>query len=122
MTKRILVVDDDAMYIELVASLLAPNDVTIFPAPDGSAALKILESQSVDLIISDYNMPVMGGMELHRRVSGSNRFSKIPFVFITGALETQMLAYTDRFTDLTIILKSELAQKLSAHVDKLLAS
>ena len=118
MTKRILVVDDDSMYIELIANLLAPRNVTIIPASDGAAALKALESQPVDLIISDFNMPIMDGKALHQTVSDHSRFNNIPFVFITGALEPMMRSYAGRFSGLTIILKTELVNKLGAFVDK----
>ena len=120
MTKRILVVDDDSMYIELIANLLAPRNVTIIPASDGAVALKALESQPVDLIISDFNMPIMDGMMLHQRVSDDKRFNNTPFVFITGALEPKLVAYTGRFAGLTIILKSEIVNKLGTFVKEVL--
>jgi hypothetical protein len=43
-------------------------------------------------------------------------------VFITGALEPEVLAYTSRFAQLTVILKSELVNKLGTFVDKVLWS
>jgi CheY-like chemotaxis protein len=118
MTKKILVVDDDPMYIELIRNLLAPRTMTIISALHGADALDALESQTVDLIISDFKMPVMDGIMLHEKVSGDNRFNKIPFVFMTGTVEPALRSYTGQHPDLTIILKTELVDKLIGFVDK----
>jgi CheY-like chemotaxis protein len=118
MTKKILVVDDDPMYIDLISNLVSPRNATMISAPHGAAAFKALESQTVDLIMSDFNMPVMDGIMFHKKVSGDSRFNKIPFVFITGTVEPALLSYTGQHPDLTIIRKTELVDKLIGFVDK----
>ena len=56
---------------------------TVVPAGNGREALGVLESREADLILSDWMMPLMDGVELCREVKGSERWSHIPFVLMT---------------------------------------
>ncbi|CCY35802.1 sensor histidine kinase/response regulator [Tannerella sp. CAG:118] len=56
---------------------------TVVPAGNGREALSVLESREADLILSDWMMPLMDGVELCREVKGSERWSHIPFVLMT---------------------------------------
>jgi len=66
---RILVVDDESAIRTLVSDALEIFGWETITAPDGMTALTILESQSVDMILSDINMHGMSGFELLQKVS-----------------------------------------------------
>ena len=53
-------------------------------ASDGAEALKMLKTHPVDLIISDINMPNMGGYQLYNQVRANPQWAKIPFLLLTG--------------------------------------
>ncbi|MGV1100623.1 response regulator [Thiovibrio sp. JS02] len=88
MTKRnldILIVDDTAVVRNIMKmQLQRMGFARIHEAEDGSVALTVLQSKKIDLIISDWNMPVMSGVELLREVRGSDFLKDIPFIMVTA--------------------------------------
>ncbi|MDJ0720709.1 MAG: response regulator [Desulfobacterales bacterium] len=62
--ETILIIDDDPDILDLLDSILAADDYGICRAANGEEALACFGSQSVDLVITDLNMPGMGGLEV----------------------------------------------------------
>ena len=65
--RTVLVVDDDSQILGLVEKMLRPQGITVLSANRPSAALKICEEQTVDVLISDVMMPEMDGGRLAER-------------------------------------------------------
>ena len=82
MTHNILVVDDEPKLCDLLASALGQNGVTVFTAGNGLHALKVLENEDIDLLISDWRMPGMGGAQLLAEVK--SRFPQLPVIVMTA--------------------------------------
>jgi len=82
---RILVVDDEAGIRDMVADALRLSDYEVLEAPDGLAALAMLRSTTVDLLVSDINMPGMDGYEMlnHLRATGDTT----PAILLTARQE-----------------------------------
>jgi len=80
----ILVVDDNPLIANVIKSLLAAEDCTVFLSSDGKEATDLLTSKHVDVIICDVMMPVMDGFQLHHWVREKPDLSHIPFVFLTA--------------------------------------
>jgi two-component system, chemotaxis family, chemotaxis protein CheY len=82
---KILIIDDFSTVRKLIKGHLKQfGYVNTFEAEDGVAALKVLKSQTIDFIISDWNMPNMSGLELLKAVRADADFCKIPFLMITA--------------------------------------
>jgi len=82
---RFLVVDDfDAMRTTIKNNLIAMGFEQISLASNGSEAIKILEAKPIDCIISDWNMPVLNGMELLQHVRSSDNFKNLHFMLATA--------------------------------------
>ncbi|MEW6412639.1 MAG: response regulator [Candidatus Zixiibacteriota bacterium] len=64
----VLIVDDEEMMRNLLEKILAREGYNILTAEDGVAALEILNSNQIDLVISDMKMPRMNGFELLKHV------------------------------------------------------
>jgi two-component system chemotaxis response regulator CheY len=82
----VLIVDDSAAIRKILQRVLrqtAMNIGTIHEAGDGQQALEVLKSQSVDLVLTDINMPNMNGIEFLAAVKGSPQWHNIPVVMIT---------------------------------------
>jgi CheY-like chemotaxis protein len=66
--RTVLIVDDDPNILRLVEKMLKPRGVLVLVAPRPSEALRICETQKVDVLISDFAMPEMDGAKLADRV------------------------------------------------------
>jgi two-component system chemotaxis response regulator CheY len=82
---RVLVVDDMATSRGLITQALdALGIADVATASDGRAALSSLAARPAHLVISDYNMPEMDGLQLLRAIRGSPATQKAGFLLITG--------------------------------------
>ncbi|RON09448.1 sigma-54-dependent Fis family transcriptional regulator [Pseudomonas brassicacearum] len=82
MTHNILVVDDEPKLCDLLASALSQNDIQVFTASNGLHALKVLEQEDIDLVISDWRMPGMDGPQLLAEIKV--RFPQLPVIVMTA--------------------------------------
>ncbi|MGA2223780.1 MAG: response regulator [Syntrophobacteraceae bacterium] len=86
----VLIVDDFLTMRRIVRKILRDLDFqNILEAEDGSAALDILKSTKVDLIVSDWNMPRMTGLELLKEVRGNDSFKDTPFLMVTAEAQKE---------------------------------
>src|ERR1043165_8557745 len=67
---RVLIVDDDAIALELLWDTLADSGHEVYGAPDGQQALTILNRTEIEVVISDWQMPVLDGIGLCRAIRG----------------------------------------------------
>ena len=80
-----LVVDDFATMRRIVKGVLKQIGYTkIVEATDGSVALDALKKEKIGLIVSDWNMPNMTGLELLRAVRDDENFKDLPFIMVTA--------------------------------------
>jgi CheY-like chemotaxis protein len=78
----VLIVDDDHVSLTLLSKLIEKLDYNVIQMADGLQALEALKSESVDLIIADYDMPRLNGLELLKTVK--SEFPSLPFVLVTA--------------------------------------
>ncbi|OZI23764.1 response regulator [Bordetella genomosp. 9] len=81
----ILVADDEILLAEMLADLLEDAGHDVLTAPHGKAALDIMRTRRPDLIITDFMMPLMTGLELAEAVRADALTKDIPIVLVTGA-------------------------------------
>lgn len=79
----LLLVDDNADILKYMSEALAPT-YRVLTAPDGAKALKILETEEVDMVITDVMMPVMDGVRLCKAIKRNLRTSHIPVVMLSA--------------------------------------
>ncbi len=80
--KRILVVDDDKPIRILLAAALTPHGYEVDIAGNGVKAISCIENGPYDLIITDYMMPEMDGIELTRWTK--EKYPSIPILILTA--------------------------------------
>ena len=82
---KVLVVDDFATMRRIVKGVLKQLGFSsIEEAEDGSGALETLKKEKVGLIVSDWNMPKMTGLDLLKAVRGDDELKGIPFIMVTA--------------------------------------
>jgi len=82
MLKRILFVDDESQILKAITRLFMDTEHEVITAESGYEALKILENESVDVIVSDMKMPKMTGYELLSQVK--KRFPNVVRIILSG--------------------------------------
>jgi two-component system, chemotaxis family, chemotaxis protein CheY len=88
---KILVVDDSAMMRELVfAAVSRMGNVDLVEAADGMEALEVVTNGwRPELVITDINMPVMGGLALVERLRANAELAQVPIIVITTERATE---------------------------------
>jgi two-component system chemotaxis response regulator CheY len=82
---KVLVVDDFATMRRIVKGVLKQLGFSnIVEAEDGSAALDALKKEKVGLIVSDWNMPKMTGLDLLKAVRSDEGLKETPFIMVTA--------------------------------------
>ncbi|MEA3560250.1 MAG: response regulator [Candidatus Omnitrophota bacterium] len=85
MTKqKILIVDDELDILDLLKIILSGENYTIIEAANGEEALEKVYSFSPDLIILDYKMPKLDGMEVCQRLKKDILLQHLPIIMLTG--------------------------------------
>ncbi|HYG60181.1 MAG TPA: response regulator [Symbiobacteriaceae bacterium] len=82
--KRILVAEDDLDIARLVQFQLQFNGFQVTHAPDGSEALKAARKDPPDLILVDWMMPVMDGLQTVKALKGDPELKHIPVILMTA--------------------------------------
>lgn len=91
--QKVLVVDDDPFFRELITDLLEPVGYDVWTAHDGLAGLDAMYNGPFDLILTDYRMPGMTGIEMAAFIRRSDTVT--PIILITGdcyALDHELVA------------------------------
>jgi two-component system chemotaxis response regulator CheY len=120
---RILIVDDFATMRKVVRNLLKQVGYEdIVEAEDGVMALKALKSQKIDVIVSDWNMPNMTGLELLKAVRADAELAKTPFLMVTAeALQDNVVAAVKAGVN-NYIVKPFTAEVLNEKIKKIMES
>ena len=83
MSKLIMTADDSPSVRQMVSFALKQEGYDVVEAVDGQDALKKMDGQKVDMLITDLNMPNMDGIELIKEVRHKPQFKFMPIVFLT---------------------------------------
>jgi len=84
MTKRILTVDDSKTMLDMLAFTLKGAGYEVLQAENGQEGLDVLAKEGhVDVIISDINMPVMGGITFIKNVRQNSAYNATPILILT---------------------------------------
>ena len=83
MAARVLVVDDSPTIVNMLSLMLRQHGFDAMGAKDGREALAMLQRQSVDLVITDVNMPNMDGFALISAIRGNPAWSGLPIIVLT---------------------------------------
>ncbi len=84
MPNKVLIVDDEPFNLDLLEQELTDQGYAIERANDGEEALKKVESFLPDVILLDYMMPKMNGIEVVRRLKQDERYKAIPVILLTA--------------------------------------
>ena len=84
MTKRVLVVDDEIFIVNVVELKLRNAGYEVLKAVDGEEAFEVVTEEIPDLVITDFQMPYMTGIELCRAMAEEPSTAHIPVIILTA--------------------------------------
>lgn len=118
---KILIIDDFATMRRILKNILKQLGFkNLVEADDGTTALNVLESQKIDLIISDWNMPKMTGLELLKKVRASTEYKKTPFLMVTAEAQKQNVIEAVQAGVSNYVVKPFTAEAISDKLKKIL--
>jgi two-component system chemotaxis response regulator CheY len=84
--KNVMVIDDSRIMRNIVKNIFAGLKIpcSYFEAEDGVQALKTLAAEKIDLILLDWNMPNLSGIEFLKKVRAMDQYKKIPVIMVTS--------------------------------------
>jgi DNA-binding response OmpR family regulator len=83
MAKKILVIDDEEDYINLVRTVLEPLGYSILSTSNGLEGINRIKSEIPDLVILDVNMPEVNGYQITEQIRRTQEIKHIPIILLT---------------------------------------
>jgi len=83
-SKKVLVADDEAHILHIVSMKLAKAGLEVITAVDGEEALELCLTEHPDLIITDFQMPYLTGLEMCERLRAAHPDWEIPVLLLTA--------------------------------------
>jgi two-component system chemotaxis response regulator CheY len=120
---KFLVVDDFSTMRRIVKNLLQElgyNDIT--EADDGNTALPLLKNGSFDILITDWNMPGMPGLDLLKAVRADEKLAKMPVLMLTAEAKREQIIEAAQAGVSGYVIKPFTAVTLKEKLDKILAA
>lgn len=115
--KEVLVVDDSTAVSKNIQQILEKILLKVYIAKDGISAIELLAKNShISMIISDYNMPNMNGLELIKTLKSDIKYSKLPILIITGENDNNLKIKLYKYGANDVILKPVLEEELSSKI------
>jgi two-component system chemotaxis response regulator CheY len=118
---NILIVDDYKTMLRIIRNLLRQLDFNnVEEATDGAEALAKLRGGSFGLVISDWNMQPMTGLQLLQEVRADSRLKNLPFIMVTAESKTENVVAAKQAGVSNYIVKPFNAETLKEKIEKVL--
>ncbi len=117
---KVLVVDDFSTMRRIVKNILRQLGFTnLVEADDGTTAWEVINSDKIDFIVSDWNMPQMTGIDLLRKVRASEKYANTPFLMVTAEAQQENIIEAVQAKVSNYIVKPFTAEILKQKIDKI---
>ena len=118
--KRILIIDDDPLMLQSFKELLQ-NDYRVYTANSGMNALQMLVTTEVDLILLDYEMPVVKGPQILEMLRSELHTRDIPVMFLTSNNDRESIIKVMSLNPVNYLLKSMPRSEIFAKIKEFFA-
>jgi two-component system chemotaxis response regulator CheY len=114
---RVVIVDDYTTMLRILRNLLRQLNINnVEEANDGDAAFHVIQKTVPDLIISDWNMAPVTGLDLLRKVRADAKLRHIPFIMVTAESKTENVIIAKQSGVSNYIVKPFNAETLRAKI------
>ena len=119
--KAILIIDDDPTFLRKTQQLLK-DSYKIYMANSAASALMILSKHTVDLILLDYDMPIINGPQAYEMIKAEPSVGDTPIMFLTGKSDRESITTAIHLKPVHYILKSLPAKELISTISHFFVS
>jgi len=120
---KVLIVDDFATMRRILKNIMKQIGFSnISEAENGKNALKLLKSEPIDLVLCDWNMPEMAGIDLLNAVRGDDQLKAMPFVMVTAEAQKENILEAVKAGVSSYIVKPFTAETVEEKLKKVFSS
>ena len=120
---KILIVDDYKTMLRIIRNVLRQIGlVNVDEANDGAEALSMLKQTDYGLVISDWNMQPVTGLELLQQVRADARLARLPFIMVTAESKVENIVAAKQAGVSNYVVKPFSAETLRAKIDTVFAA
>ena len=118
-----LIVDDIANMRRTIRNMLKYLGYkNFYDAENGKVALKKLKNHQIDIVLADWNMPVMNGIELLKAIRNDDKLKLLPFIMITGELDKSIIAEAAEYGADEYMIKPFVAKTLQKKIENVISA
>ena len=114
--KKILIIDDDGAMLRMMKTWFSVK-YRVYMASSGKIALSFLAQNKVDLVLLDYEMPVMSGPDVLKDMRNNSKLKDIPVIFLTAKDDKESVMKVVGLKPEKYLLKSMPKEKLIGAID-----
>lgn len=114
--KKILIIDDDGAMLRMMKTWLSVK-YHVYMASSGKIALSFLAQTPVDLVLLDYEMPVMSGPDVLKEIRNNQNLKHLPVIFLTAKDDKESVMKVVSLKPEKYLLKSMPKEKLTGAID-----
>lgn len=118
--KHVLVVDDNVMLLRTVKDMLS-EDYSVAISTSGYQAYDAIKLKKPDIILLDYEMPLLDGAETLKKFREHEESKDIPVIFFTSSAKSETVTMLIKLNPAGYVLKPPNKQKLIEQIEKALA-
>lgn len=115
--KKILIIDDDGAMLRMMKTWLSVK-YHVYMASSGKIAMSFLEQTKVDLVLLDYEMPVMSGPEVLKAMRNNAKLRQIPVIFLTAKDDKESVMKVVSLKPTKYLLKSMTKERIIGAIDE----
>lgn len=115
--KKILIIDDDGAMLRMMKTWLSVK-YRVYMASSGKIALSFLAQNQVDLVLLDYEMPVMSGPDVLKDIRNTQSIKNLPVIFLTAKDDKESVMKVVSLKPEKYLLKSMPKEKLIGAIDE----
>lgn len=114
--KRILIVDDNYIQLRMIKGYL-DNDYEVYVSKNAIEGIEFAKKLNIDLIILDYDMPVVNGIDAFKILQEDNRTKNIPVLFLTAISAPNVVMEASKLKPAGYILKPVMPDALIKRIE-----